>query len=154
MTNPRFRTLRNRLLAVALAPVLALAMSAPASSQNQSCQMQFQLQGWSVFYKTASGTGTVSCDNGQSMRVRLSARGGGLSFGKSSIEDGVGTFSGVRHIDEILGSYVNAEAHAGAVKSARGQVMTKGVVSLALAGTGRGWDLGVAFGRFTIERAD
>ena len=143
-----------RLLAAALAPILALAIAAPASSQNQSCQMQFQMQGWSVFYKTASGTGTVSCDNGQSMRVRLSARGGGLSFGKSSIEDGQGTFSGVRHIDEVLGSYVNAEAHAGALRSARGQAMTKGVVSLALAGTGRGWDLGVAFGRFTIERMD
>lgn len=154
MISPPARALRRRLLAAALAPVFALAMGASAHSQNQSCQMQFQLQGWSVFYKTASGTGTVSCDNGQRMRVRLSARGGGLSFGKSSIEDGVGSFSGVRHIDEILGNYVNAEAHAGAVKSARGQAMTKGVVSLALAGTGRGWDLGVAFGRFTIERAD
>ena len=30
--------------------------------------------------------------------------------------------------------------------------MTKGEVSLALSGTGRGWDLGVAFGRFTIKR--
>jgi hypothetical protein len=26
-------------------------------------------------------------------------------------------------------------------------------VSLALSGTGRGWDLGVAFGKFSIERA-
>lgn len=152
MMTSRSRTFRTRLPALFLAPVLALAAAAPANSQNQSCTMQFQMQGWSVFYKTASGTGTVRCDNGQQMRVRLSSRGGGLSFGKSSIEDGQGTFSGVRHIDEILGSYVTAEAHAGALKSARGQVMTKGVVSLALAGTGRGWDLGVAFGRFTIER--
>ena len=29
--------------------------------------------------------------------------------------------------------------------------MTKGEVSLALAGTGQGWDLGVAFGNFVIE---
>jgi len=30
-------------------------------------------------------------------------------------------------------------------------VMTKGNVSLALSGTGKGWDLGVAFGAFIIE---
>jgi hypothetical protein len=29
--------------------------------------------------------------------------------------------------------------------------MTKGEVSLAISGTGEGWDLGVAFGKFTIE---
>lgn len=54
----------------------------------------------------------------------------------------------------MLGGYATAEAHAGAVKSAKGQVMTKGPVSLALTGKGRGWDLGFAFGSFHIERAD
>ena len=29
--------------------------------------------------------------------------------------------------------------------------MTKGEVSLALSGTGRGWDLGIAFGKLTIQ---
>jgi hypothetical protein len=29
--------------------------------------------------------------------------------------------------------------------------MTKGDVSLALAGKGSGWDVGVAFGKFVIE---
>jgi hypothetical protein len=57
----------------------------------------------------------------------------------------------VRDIREVLGSYATAEAHAGAVRSSKAQVMTKGEVSLALAGTGRGWDLGVAFGKFVIE---
>ena len=60
-------------------------------------------------------------------------------------------FSGVRSINEVLGTYVSAEAHAGVVKSSKAQVMTKGEVSLALAGTGEGVDLGVAFGGFTIE---
>jgi hypothetical protein len=31
--------------------------------------------------------------------------------------------------------------------------MTKGEVSLALAGTGEGWNLGVDAGKFTITRA-
>jgi hypothetical protein len=30
--------------------------------------------------------------------------------------------------------------------------MTKGEVSLGLSGTGRGWDLGVSFGKFKITR--
>lgn len=142
----------TRAVPALLASALALA-GTPAFAQEYDCQMSFSLSGWSAFYKTASGEGTVRCNNGQSMRVRLSARGGGLSFGKSSIENGRGEFSGVRDIGEILGSYASAEAHAGAVKSAKGQVMTKGEVSLALSGTGRGWDIGIAFGRFTIERA-
>ena len=84
--------------------------------------------------------------------MRLEARGGGLTAGKSSIENGEGEFSNVKNIDEIFGKYVNAEAHAGAVKSSGAQALTKGEVSLALAGTGRGWDLGISFGKFTIKR--
>lgn len=136
----------------AMLAVLLLLPTAPATATESDCQMRFSMRGWSAFYKTSSGEGTVTCSNGQSMRVRLSARGGGVTFGRSSIEDGRGEFSGVRDISEVLGSYASAEAHAGAVRSAKGQVMTKGPVSLALSGTGRGWDLGVAFGRFAIER--
>lgn len=135
---------------------LLLAAFLPAGSalaQEYDCQMRYEMSGWSAFFKTASGHGTVTCNNGQRMSVRLSAKGGGITFGRSSIEDGRGEFSGVRDIGEIIGSYVSAEAHAGAVRSAKGQVVTKGEVSLALSGTGRGWDLGVAFGKFTIERA-
>jgi hypothetical protein len=116
------------------------------------CKLRFTMSGWSVFYKRADGTGTITCNNGQSMGVKLSARGGGLTAGKSTIRAGVGEFSGVQSINDVLGSYASAEAHAGAVKSAKGQVVTKGEVSLALSGTGDGWDLGVAFGKFTIKR--
>jgi hypothetical protein len=86
------------------------------------------------------------------MAVKLAARGGGLTAGKSSIRNGGGEFSGVQKIEDILGSYASAEAHAGAVKSAQGQVVTKGEISLALSGTGDGWDLGIAFGKFTIKK--
>ncbi|WP_330970490.1 hypothetical protein [Lysobacter sp. A3-1-A15] len=116
------------------------------------CRLDFNLSGWSLFYKTSSGTGTVSCDNGQRMSVTLDTKGGGLSFGKSRIDNGVGEFSGVRDISEVIGHYATAEAHAGAVRSSKAQVVSKGDISLALAGTGEGWDVGVAFGRFTISR--
>ena len=130
---------------------LALFALAPAAQAAQTCKLSFNLAGWSIFYKTASGTGTITCDNGSSFPVSISAKGGGITFGKSKIENGVGEFSGVSSIRETLGTYAAAEAHAGAVKSSKAQVMTKGEVSLALAGTGQGWDLGVAFGNFVIE---
>lgn len=127
--------------------------AAPAqAAANVDCSLTFTMKGWSAFYKTASGAGSIKCSNGQTMNVKLSAKGGGLTVGKSSIEDGQGEFSAVENISELLGSYVSAEAHAGAVKSAKAQVMTKGEVSLALSGTGRGWDLGIAFGKLTISQ--
>lgn len=138
---------------LALAALL-LACAAPAAHAQRliDCEMSFSMSGWSAFYKTSSGTGTIRCDNGQSMQVRISSKGGGLSFGKSRIVDGRGEFSGVQRIDDVLGTYVTAEAHAGAVKSAKAQVMTKGEVSLALSGKGEGFDVGVAFGKFTISK--
>lgn len=145
---------RLPLLGAALLLVFAGASQAgPATADaNLKCTIQFSMKGWSAFYKTADGAGTIKCSNGRSMKVSLSAKGGGLTVGKSSIEDGRGEFSAIGDVDELFGTYVAAEAHAGAVKSAGAQVMTKGEVSLALSGTGRGVDLGVVFGAFTISR--
>jgi hypothetical protein len=75
-----------------------------------------------------------------------------LSVGKSKISDGTGTFSEVGDIRELFGSYAAAEANAGMVKSSAAQVVTKGAVSLALAGTGEGIDLGVGLGEFVIKK--
>ena len=141
----------TRLLACA---ALALALASPAAfaQKKTDCKMHFSTSGWSAFYKTASGTGVITCDNGQKLNVSISAKGGGLAFGKSSI-NGTGEFSGVKDIHELLGSYAQAEASAGASKSSAANVMTKGEVQLALAGTGKGWDLGISFGKFTISAA-
>ena len=131
--------------------LVALLAAAPAQAREFDCTLSFDLAGWSLFYKTASGTGTVRCNNGQQMAVKITSKGGGLSVGKSRIEDGTGAFAGLHDIRDVLGTYVTAEAHAGAVKSSKAQVMTKGEVSLALAGTGKGWDVGIAFGKFVLE---
>ena len=131
--------------------LVALLAAAPAQAREFDCTLSFDLAGWSLFYKTASGTGTVRCNNGQRMAVKITTKGGGLSIGKSRIEDGTGAFAGLHDISDVLGTYVTAEAHAGAVKSSKAQVMTKGEVSLALAGTGKGWDVGIAFGKFVLE---
>lgn len=144
----------NRIAVLGLGAALALGSLAPttAHAAKIDCEMRFDLKGWSVFYKRSTGTGTIKCNNGQSMRVRLEARGGGLSVGKSQIENGVGEFSEVDDISELLGSYASAEASAAAGRAAKGQVVTKGDVSLALSGTGKGWELGVAFGNLIISK--
>ncbi|MFC4822155.1 hypothetical protein [Dokdonella ginsengisoli] len=141
------------ILPAAVAVLIALAAPSPARAAKElDCRMTFSLAGWSAFYKTASGNGTVSCSNGQMMDVTIETKGGGLTFGKSEIRDGQGKFSAVYDIENVLGSYATAGAHAGAVNSAEAMVVTKGPVSLALSGKGQGWDLGVAFGKFTISR--
>ncbi|MBE1159069.1 hypothetical protein IGX34_01655 [Dyella sp. 7MK23] len=126
------------------------AMPARAA-QDLDCKLSFQLSGWSAFYKRAEGSGTVTCNNGQSMPVHIRAEGGGLTFGKTQVDDGHGNFTGVYDIHDVLGHYGGAEAHAGAQTSADSQVVTKGSVSLALSGKGRGWNLGIAFGAFILE---
>ena len=134
-----------------LAAMLVATAPAARAAGPVDCKLHFSMSGGSAFYKTLSGSGTVSCDNGQRMAVSIRSKGGGLTFGKSRIENGVGEFSGVSSIREVLGTYASAEAHAGAVKSAHAQVVTKGDISLALSGKGEGWDLGVAFGNFIIS---
>ena len=140
-----------RLRPIQILPLALLLATSVATAQEADCKLKFNLAGWSAFYKTASGDGTITCNNGQKLNVRIEAKGGGLSFGKSKIENGTGEFSGVNDIKETLGSYAQAEAHAGASKSSKASVLTKGEVSLALAGTGKGWDLGIDFGKFTIS---
>lgn len=130
------------------------AISAHADTPTLDCELRFELSGWSVIYKEASGTGTVHCENGQSMRVKLEAKGGGLTAGKWRVRDGRGTFTDIYRIEEVLGTYAQGEATAAAGHAATAQVMTKGTVSLALAGTGEGVNLGISVGGLTISRAD
>lgn len=133
--------------------VLVFAMALPAGA-GTACHMKFSLTGWSAFYKTAEGSGTITCDNGQRARVKLSSKGGGITFGRSKIKDAIGTFTEVDGISELFGTYVQGEAHAGAGKSAKASAMTKGEVSLSMIGKGQGVDVGIAFGKFTIEKID
>lgn len=133
--------------------VFAQAPGVAHAEPHLKCTMTFRLSGWSALFKAADGAGTVRCSNGQSMDVKLRARGGGLSVGESSVDDGRGEFSAVESIDEVLGTYAAAESHADAVKSAARRVMRKGEVSLALTGKARGPDLGLAFGKLSITRS-
>ncbi|WP_165418415.1 hypothetical protein [Dyella amyloliquefaciens] len=129
----------------------ALSLSHIASAASLECTMRFNLSGWSVIYKHMSGTGVVTCKNGQTMKVKIESHGGGLTAGKSRIDNGVGNFSDITKISDVLGTYAQADASAGAVKAGTAQVLTKGEVSLALSGAGQGVELGVSVGGLTIS---
>jgi hypothetical protein len=110
------------------------------------------MTGWSFFYRTAEGDGTISCENGQTANVHVWSKGGGVTFGRSKIKDGTGRFTEVDSIEDLFGTYVQSEAHAGAGKSTKASAMTKGTVSLSIVGKGKGVDVGISFGKFVIER--
>lgn len=157
-------TYRTPLVVLASCIALALAgcatqsrQSSPAESASMSgpadveCKLAFSLTGWAALVKHANGTGVVTCNDGTSQPVAITAKGGGLTVGKYHIDNGHGTFTDVHSIRDTYGQYIQGEAHAGATKSGNAQVMSKGTVSLALAGSGEGIGLGVSVGVLTIE---
>jgi len=147
--------MKRTLLAMLTATTCALAMAAPmrasAADASLDCTLRYSLTGWSLIYKHTTGTGVVRCGNGETMQVHVSAKALGITAGKWRINDGKGSFTDVHHISDVLGSYAQASANAGVVKSGEAQVLTKGPVSLALAGNGEGVNLGVDVGEFTIS---
>ncbi len=134
------------------AAALAVFVATPAAADLAECKMTFNMSGWSLIYKEMKGEGKVTCSNGQSADVTIVSRAAGFTIGKSDILDGEGTFSEVKDISEIFGTYAKAEASGGATKGGAAQAMTKGEISLAIAGSGRGWDVGVTLGGFTIKK--
>ena len=138
-------------LSALLFSLIAVA-PAGAVAETTLCRMDYTLKGWSIFYKASRGSATITCDNGQTANAKISAKGGGLTAGKSQVRDGYGKFSEVADIQELFGTYAMATVAAGAVKSSEAQALTKGEVSLALAGNGTGVELGVSFGKLTLTR--
>jgi hypothetical protein len=126
--------------------------NAQAAEASVKCDMTYSLSGWSLIYKRAEGVGSVKCSNGQHANVKIRVVGGGLTAGKYHIDNGTGEISNVHGIADVFGDYAQAGAEAGIVKSSQAQVLTKGTVSLALAGVGEGINLGISAGKFTISR--
>lgn len=131
--------------------VLAAMVAAPTYADTV-CRMNFTMSGWSFFYKTSDGDGTITCENGQTANVHVWSKGGGVTFGRQRIKEGTARFTEVDDIDALFGTYVQSEAHAGAGNSTKASAMTKGTVSMSLTGKGKGVDVGISFGKFVIEK--
>jgi len=149
--------MRNTLVMTLALAAAALLGAHQAMAQDEradlGCKLSFSLHGWSAVYSQAEGKGVVTCKDGSSLPVLISAKGGGITAGRTLVDNGTGKFTHVRTIDDVLGRYAQGEAHAGVMKSATAQLLTKGSVSLALAGHGEGIDLGVDVGEFTLKPA-
>ena len=138
--------------AVSVAALSACLWAPVAYAKSTKCTLKFDLQEWAAIYESAQGSGKITCDNGQSARVAIRSKGGGLSVGKFKISDGRGSFTDVSSINQLFGKYVAADTEAGARKAADAWVMTKDKVKLGLAGTGEGWELGFSVDEFIITK--
>ncbi|WP_166212854.1 hypothetical protein [Cognatiluteimonas telluris] len=132
---------------------LLLAAIPAAQAAETHCTLHYNMAGGGAFYKHSTGSGQITCDNGQHLAVTIESKGGGLTFGHSEIKDGVGKFSPVSDVHDLIGGYATAEANAGSGEASKAQVVTKGGISLALTGKGSGHTLGVSFGSFIISAA-
>lgn len=139
-------------MACAVSMTAVSPSTARAADANVTCQLSFSLSGWSVIYKHASGSGVVTCSNGQSAKVKISVNGGGLTAGKYKIDDGKGDITHVVTIADVFGNYLQGGADAGVLKSGEAQLLTKGTTSLALHGTGEGIDLGLSVDAVSISK--
>ncbi len=144
------RPLQKLLLVIIVALSSLFVAPVYAAGNNITCKLTYRLSGWSLVYKQYDGSGMINCNNGQQAHVQLASKSVGFTIGRSEIE-GVGEFSAVKHIGETFGTFVALEGHGGVVESAHGQVLTRGIVSLALSGVGRGFDVGVTLGALTIS---
>ena len=141
-----------RISILAGAALLLASSLAVVHAAETNCTMRYDMSGGGAFYKHSTGTGEITCSNGQQLSVSIESKGGGLTFGHSDIKDGVGKFSPVPDIHDLIGGYATAEANAGNGGGAsKAQVVTKGSISLALTGKGTGHTLGVSFGSFIIS---
>jgi len=138
--------------APAFGGLLFVAASASAAgTADLACNPRYQAKGWSALVKVADVRGTVTCADGSTKEVVIKLRSVGATIGRSQIDNGVGTFTHVLSIDDVLGTHAQSEVHAGVGKSGSAQVPTTGAASLVLAGAGEGIDLGVTVGELTIS---
>jgi hypothetical protein len=137
---------------LASAALLVLLPVASAAEHDLSCSLKFSSRQWSALYASAVGEGIVTCKDGSSMPVAIRARGVGITAGKWKITDGRGTFTHVSRIEDVLGNYLAVSGDVGVAKAGTAQILTKGKVSLALAGKGEGFDVGIAVSGFRISK--
>ena len=136
-------------LSLAVSSLFFMSFSAV---QAEECDLKYTMKGWSAFYKSYQGTGTVSCPSGKRAAVNLSLQGGGFTFGASEIIDGKGTILGVTEISDIYGGGFAVGGHAGFITSIEGRVIPRGSRTITLSGKGKGYDLGWSIGSFKVSK--
>lgn len=136
--------------------IVAAAMAVPgvvsAAERDLSCRLKFTSRECCALYDSAVGEGTVTCKDGSSIPVAINAKGVGVTAGKWKITDGKGKFTHAAKIDDVLGSCLAVGGDVGMAKAGTAKILAKGKVSLALAGKGEGFDIGIAISDFKIGK--
>jgi hypothetical protein len=139
---------------------LAILAAAAARAEDQkaedkiSCEMEFSMKGWAAIYRTAQGSGTITCSNGEKMDVVLDSSGVGVAAGKGEVTGARGVFSPVEHTEELFGNYIGRSAAAAAGDANVASAFVKGDVSLAVYGQGKGIGLAKSGAILNIKRAE
>jgi hypothetical protein len=141
---------------LALCAVMAFAWmgvpdDAAAQAKSVQCRLTYDIAGWSFFYRYQSGTGKVTCSNGQSANVNIRVHGGGATLGTSTATAGHGGFGAVRDISDVYGGYFEVAAHGSAGVGGGARAMFKGAAALSLVSSGNGVGAGVTMGYFGIK---
>ncbi|NOQ17399.1 MAG: hypothetical protein GQ581_10105 [Methyloprofundus sp.] len=131
---------------------VAILMSCSYAAQAMDCNITYNLKGWSAFYKTATGTGMLSCSNGQSANVKLNLKGGGFTIGVIDITAGKGKVFGVKSINDVFSGHFTMGAHAGFIKSVEGRLVPHKTGVLRMHGKGTGYNIGFYLGALKIKR--
>ncbi len=140
--------IRNKILNLVASSFLFISFGVAA----EECSLKYTMKGWSAFYKTYQGSGTVRCPSGKSARVKLSLKGGGFTLGASHILNGTGTIHGIHKIEDIYGRSFALGGHAGFTQSVEARWIPKGDYTITLSGKGVGYDLGWSVGSFRISK--
>lgn len=141
--------MQDKFLRLAVGSLFLMSFSA---AQAEDCDIKYNLKGWAAFYKTYTGTGTVTCPSGKSTQVKLSLKAGGFTFGRYEIIGGKGKIRGVGSFADIYGSSFMMDGDAGFIKSVEGRWAPKGSRTITLTGKGTGYDLGFSMGALRIEK--
>ena len=82
---------KSRILALA-AGLALFGMPGAAQAKFINCRLDYQVRTWSIFYKNITGSGIVTCSNGESAPVTLKLHGGGPTVGVANVK-GTARFS-------------------------------------------------------------
>lgn len=114
--------------------LLALLPLGASAGDATTCELRFAASDWSPQYRVARGLGTLECDDGRRMPVRVSVKGGDRAL---RIDSASASFSGVRDPRDVIGAYTASGDTNGPHRA-----MRKGNVQLRVTATGTWWQQG------------
>ncbi|MDO8527883.1 MAG: hypothetical protein Q7T03_09380 [Deltaproteobacteria bacterium] len=133
-----------------------LVITSPAFAEpSTQCTLKFDMTTRPMFFTRGKGTGTITCDSGETANIIVRAYGGWVTLFQKKGIDGNGTFSKVEDISKLYGSYTDSQTtagHSGAL--VKTPIVWKRNISLQFSGTPKGWNPGASMGEFRILPAE